>query len=139
MGLSVDIVVEEYQPLFEQINLWLEQHIEDQSLEQLYAVIEQFTDFLEIKSPWLCHVSRALTGYRPMQSPLYVWMRNCCQRLLEQAQANHEIETIDIAYTVEALMSTLHNLDIHMIDQGFEKQRILQGIRRLYIDGLKIK
>lgn len=137
--LSIDVVKEECQPLFDQMDQWLKTHAEAQPLERLYSVVEQFADFLEMKSPWLCHVSRSLTGHRPMQSPLYVWMRNCCQRLLEQAQTNNEIEDIDITYTVEALMSALHNLDIHMIDQGFEKHRILQGIRRLYIDGLKVK
>lgn len=137
--LSIDVVMEECQPLFDQMDQWLKDYREAPPLEQLYAMVEQFADFLEKKSPWLCHVSRSLTGHRPMQSPLYMWMRNCCQRLLEQAQKNNDIEDIDIAYTVEALMSALHNLDIHMIDQGFEKQRILQGIRRLYIDGLKVK
>lgn len=137
--LSIDVVMEECQPLFDQMDQWLKEHKEALPLEQLHAMVEQFADFLEKKSPWLCHVSRSLTGHRPMQSPLYMWMRNCCQRLLEQAQKNNDIEDIDIAYTVEALMSALHNLDIHMIDQGFEKQRILQGIWRLYIDGLKVK
>ncbi len=92
---------------------------------------------METKLPWLCAVSRATPGYRPLQSPSYQWMRNTCRELLNEAVQKGEVADLDVLYTVEALLVALHNIDFHIHDQGFSTNQILLGLHRIFIDGLK--
>lgn len=48
-----------------------------------------------------------------------------------------EIGEVDVLYTVEALLSALQNIDILEQDQGFEIKRIIRGLQRIFIEGLK--
>jgi hypothetical protein len=92
----------------------------------------------ETKSPWLCAINRATPGYRPLQSSLFKWMRDTCRNLLNEAIQEEEIAAeTDVLYTVEVLLSALQNIDFHAHDQSFKTERILQGLRRIFIEGLK--
>ncbi|MCY8910784.1 TetR/AcrR family transcriptional regulator [Bacillus atrophaeus] len=135
--ICIEVVREECQPLFEEIDSYLDQTSEETALERLYQVIMKFIAFLEKRVPWLCSVSRASSGYRPFQSPLYQWMRITCRRLLQEAVDTGEASAVDVPYTVETLMATLFNIDFHLKDQGFSTEQILQGLQRIFIDGLK--
>ncbi|MBA4495164.1 TetR/AcrR family transcriptional regulator [Paenactinomyces guangxiensis] len=135
--ICIEIVREECQPLFDEVQAYLDQSPEVAPLDRLYQVIVRFVAFLEAKIPWLCAVSRASSGHRPLQSPLYQWMRNTCRDLLNEAVERGEVSKVDVPYTVEALMATLHNIDFHMKNQGFLTERILQGVYRIFIEGLK--
>ncbi|MBU2700123.1 AcrR family transcriptional regulator [Sporomusaceae bacterium BoRhaA] len=135
--ICIEVVREECQPLFEEVKAYLDQSIEVPPLDRLYQVIVKFVAFLEAKVPWLCAVSRASTEFRPLQSPLYQWMRTTCRDLLNEAVQRGEVVDVDVLYTVEALLAALHNIDFHTQDQGFLTKRILQGLRRIFIEGLK--
>jgi len=135
--ICMEIVREECQPLFEDVKAYLDQSMEVPPLNRLYQVIEKFVAFLEAKVPWLCAVSRASSGFRPLQSPLYQWMRITCRDLLNEAIELGDVEDVDVLYTVEALLAALHNIDFHIQDQGFSTKQILQGLRRIFIEGLK--
>jgi AcrR family transcriptional regulator len=135
--ICMEIVREECQPLFEEVKVYLDHSPDVAPLDRLYQVIEKFVAFLEAKTPWLCAVSRASSGFRPLQSPLYQWMRTTCRDLLNEAVQRGDVADVDVLYTVEALLAALHNLDFHIQDQGFLTKRILQGLRRIFIDGLK--
>lgn len=136
--VCMDIVREECQPLFDEVKANLVQATADSSLERFYRVIVIFVAFLETKSPWLCAINRATPGYRPLQSPLFKWMRDTCRNLLNEAIQEEEIAAeTDVLYTVEILLSALQNIDFHAQDQSFGTERILQGLRQIFIEGLK--
>ncbi|QDY82686.1 TetR/AcrR family transcriptional regulator [Paenibacillus polymyxa] len=135
--ICLEIVSEECQPLFDEVQAYLGQSKDVIPLEQLYQVIVSYVSFLESKVPWLCAVSRVSTGHRPLHSPLCQWMRTTCRYLYNEASAKGYISDVDIVYTVEALLATLHNIDFHLKDEELSTKQILKGIRRLYIDGLK--
>lgn len=44
---------------------------------------------------------------------------------------------MDISYTIEALLAVLHNIDYHLQDEGFTSQRVLDGLHRIFIEGLR--
>lgn len=137
--ICIDIVKEECQPLFDELSDYLDHNSETPPLDRLYYVIQQFAGFLDHKSPWLCSVSRAILGYRPMQTPLYQWMREACLSLFEEAKQAGELSAdVDIPYTVEALLSALHDIDFHLHDHGFSVERIMQGLDRIFIKGLRL-
>lgn len=135
--ICIDIVKEECQPLFDKLSDYLNCNLDTLPLDRLHYVIQKFVEFLEIKSPWLCSVSRTILGYRPMQTPLYQWMRDTCLSLLNEAEQSGELSNVDIPYTVEALLSTLHDIDFHLHDHDFSVERIVQGLDRIFIKGLK--
>jgi AcrR family transcriptional regulator len=135
--ICMEIILEECQPLFDEVKTYLAQSAEAPFLEQLYQVIIKFVTFVETRSSWLCSVSRAIAGYRPLQSPLYQWMRHTCRELLQEAVQRGEAGDLDVLYTVEVLLAALHNIDYHIRDQGFGTQQILRGLHRIFIAGLK--
>lgn len=83
--ICLEIACEEYQPLFDEVQAFLDQSPETAALDRLYHVIVRYVSFLEAKVPWLCEVGRASTGHRPLQSPLCQWMRNISRNLLNEA------------------------------------------------------
>jgi AcrR family transcriptional regulator len=135
--ICLDIVREASGPLFADVQAYLEQSPEVPPLERLYAVITQFVQYLAQEYSWLCSVSRASSGYRPLQSPLYQSLRITCTGLLEEAAERQEITDVDVPFTVESLLAAVNHLDFHVLDHGFSMERILQGLRRIFIDGLK--
>lgn len=137
--ICIEIVRNECQPLFDEVQTYLDCSANLPVLEQLYQVIIKFVTFIEAKAPWLCSVSRSTSGYRPLQSPLYQWMRSTCQDLLNKAVGQDEIADIDIVYTTEILLAALHNVDFHQKDQEFSTQQMLSGLHRVFIEGLKNK
>jgi AcrR family transcriptional regulator len=135
--ICMEIVLEECQPLFDEVKTYLDQSTDIPILDRLYQVIIKFVTFMEAKAPWLCSLSRATPGYRPLQSPLYQSMRNTCRELLTEAVEQGEAADIDVFYTVEVLLAALHNIDFHIQDHGFSTKQILLGLHRLFIEGLK--
>ena len=66
------------------------------------------------------------------------WLHQTIASLLEQSVACQEIPTLDIIYTADALLSALA-VDLYLFqrhERGFSPERILQGVRRIYVDGL---
>ena len=135
--ICMEIVLEECQPLFDEVKAYLDQSTDILILDRLYQVIIKFVTFMEAKLPWLCSLSRATPGYRPLQSPLYQSMRNTCRELLNEAVERGEVADVDVFYTVEVLLAALHNIDFHIRDQGFSTKQILLGLHRIFIEGLK--
>ena len=135
--ICMEIVLEECQPLFDEVKAYLDHSTQIPILDRLYQVIIKFVDFMEAKVPWLCSLSRATPGYRPLQSPLYQSMRNTFRELLNEAVKRGEVADVDVFYTVEVLLAALHNIDFHIRDQGFSNKQILQGLHRIFIEGLK--
>lgn len=135
--ICLDIIREECQPLFTDVEVYLEQSKELPPLERFYGVIVKYVNYLAQKSSWLCSVSRASSGYRPLQSPLYQSMRTSCTGLLQEALESGEVVNVNVAYTVETLLAAVNNIDSHTLDQGLPLEVILQGLRRLYVEGLQ--
>lgn len=138
--ICADIIREECQVLIEETQDYLNNKNKDHPLlDKLYQVIIKFVAYLEPRVNWVCEVTRASTDYRPIQSPLYQWMREICTQILIEAVEKGEIEKLDVSFTVEAILGTLNNVDEQLLHQGYSVERILLGIKSLYIDGLKKK
>ncbi|MFJ8235412.1 TetR/AcrR family transcriptional regulator [Ureibacillus sp. NPDC094379] len=138
--ICADIVREECQVLIDETQNYLSHaNKNDSSLDKLYQVIIKFVAYLEPRLDWVCEVTRASTNYRPIQSPLYQWMRKICNQILLEAVEKGEVAKLDVPFTVEAILGTLNNVDEQLIHQGYSVERILLGIKRLYFDGISKK
>ncbi|WP_053415603.1 TetR/AcrR family transcriptional regulator [Viridibacillus arvi] len=136
--ICADIVREECQVLIDDTQYYLSNTNENlSSLDKLYQVIIKFVSYLEFRVDWICEVTRASTNYRPIQSPLYQWMRKICTELLLEAVEKGEITDVDVPFTVEAILGTLNNVDEQLLHQGYTIKRILEGIENIYFKGLR--
>ncbi|KMY50546.1 TetR/AcrR family transcriptional regulator [Peribacillus loiseleuriae] len=136
--ICADIVREECQVLIDDTQYYLSNTNENlSSLDKLYQVIIKFVSYLEFRVDWICEVTRASTNYRPIQSPLYQWMRKICTELLLEAVEKGEIIDVDVPFTVEAILGTLNNVDEQLLHQGYTIKRILEGIENIYFNGLR--
>jgi hypothetical protein len=59
--------------------------------------------------------------------------------LLTEAVKRSELAALDIPYTADAMLAALHPMvyRFQRQDRGFSSERILQGLRHIYIDGIK--
>lgn len=73
------------------------------------------------------------------QTPFYRWLAAVIEGLLADALAQGEIGELDIAWTSDAILMTM-TPDVVMFQQaerGFSHARIIAGVRRLFVDGLR--
>jgi hypothetical protein len=66
-------------------------------------------------------------------------MRDTCRTLLSEAEQRGDISDVDITYTVEIMLSALHDLDFHLNNSQLTTERIIQGLDRIFIRGLKTR
>jgi hypothetical protein len=59
--------------------------------------------------------------------------------LFAEAVRQGELPPLDIDFTTDAILATLHPMfyRLQRQERGFSPERILQGLRRIYIDGVK--
>ena len=111
-------------------------------LAQLDDLLKQLVQFIESQIP-LIGVIESIDGGKhksPYRNPLYEWAHQTVSRLLQEAIAQSEILPLDTIYTADALLAAL-NADMYRfqrIDRGFTPEQILQGVRWIYIERLKI-
>jgi AcrR family transcriptional regulator len=112
-------------------------------LAQLDDLLKQLVNFIENQIP-LIGVIETGDGIKkhksPYRNPLYDWAHQTVSRLLQEAIAQAEILPLDTIYTADALLAAL-NADMYRfqrLDRGFTPEQILQGVRWIYIERLKI-
>lgn len=74
-----------------------------------------------------------------LRAPFYLWLHELLSGLLEEAVERAELAPLDILYTADALFATLNPLvyRFQRQERGFSPERILQGLRHIYITGVK--
>jgi hypothetical protein len=72
-------------------------------------------------------------------APFYLWLHELFTRLLTEAVERGELAPLDVPYTADAILATLHPMfyRFQRQERGFSPERILQGLRHIYIDGVK--
>jgi hypothetical protein len=73
------------------------------------------------------------------RSPWYLWLHELFVGLLTEAVERGELSPLDVPYTADVIMATLNPpfYRFQRQERGFSSERILQGLRRLYIDGIR--
>lgn len=104
----------------------------DGVLARIVAIIEENAMLLDAA----CEGSQCV-GYH---SPFYRWIHHMIGSLLESATAAGECTDVDVPYTTDAIMAAISPILYRhqRRDLGFPTERIMQGLRRLYVDGLRV-
>jgi AcrR family transcriptional regulator len=87
----------------------------------------------------LCGESDNSRRFSLQHAGYFVWLQELIAGLLAEAVERGELVSLDVPYTTDAILATLHPMFYHFQRQerGFSQERILQGLRRIYIDGIK--
>jgi AcrR family transcriptional regulator len=140
--LCLDLLGEQGQALQAETEAFLAQTASTASARvRLDGVLERLIAFEEANWQLLSAVVEASCGGRrdlQYRNALVQWLHRTISSLLEEAVERHELPALDITYTADALLSALA-VDLYLFqrqERGFSPERILQGVRRIYVNGL---
>ncbi|MEO8972128.1 MAG: helix-turn-helix domain-containing protein [Ktedonobacteraceae bacterium] len=149
--LCMDLMQERHRQFMEEIATLFRINATAPALERLDGVLAQSIALLEEQWAMLAPVVTANMrdamcdelnhSHRvPMQrEPFYLWLYELFAGLLTEAVTRGELAPLDIPFTTDAILATFHPMfyRFQRQERGFTPERILQGLRHIYIDGLK--
>jgi AcrR family transcriptional regulator len=149
--LCMDLLHERYERFMEEVAAQLAAKATVPALERLDGLLTKIVALLEEHGAMLGPVAGTdmrdvqcsefdITRYIPYQrSPWYLWLHELFAGLLIEAMRRGELPPLDVPYTVDSILAALHPMlyRFQRQERGFSSERILQGLRHIYIDGLK--
>ncbi len=147
--LCMDLVHEHYERFVEEVATLLAARATSPALERLDTVLAKSVALFEEQGTMLgpiagtdaqCNESDISRHISFQRSPWYLWLHELFAGLLTEAVEHGELASLDVSYTADAILATLHPAfyRFQRQERGFSSERILQGLRRIYIDGLKM-
>lgn len=112
------------------------------ALEQLDYVLARIAAFDEESIDLLGPIIEAACELRRSdiyRKPFHRRIRQAIMALLRHAMARGEIAPLDADYTADAILAALA-IDLYLFqrrEQGYTPERIVQAVRRLYVEGLR--
>lgn len=148
--LCVDLLRERHERFVEEIATLFATTETASALERLDGVLEHLVAFLEEQGALLgpmaatdarglqCHETESSRRFAFQHAPFYLWLHELFVGLLTDAVERGELASLDIPYTADAILATFHPMfyRFQRQERGFSPERILQGLRRIYIDGV---
>jgi len=143
--LCMDLLCERHERLIEDIAALFEKTKNFPVLERLEGVMAQCIAFLEeqgaLLGPVLRERQEMLCSDVPSSSQntsFYVWLHTLFAGLLTEAVERGELVDLDITFTADAMLATLNPMfyRLQRQERGLSPERILQGLRRIYIKGI---
>ncbi|HSH82601.1 MAG TPA: hypothetical protein VLA19_29060 [Herpetosiphonaceae bacterium] len=117
-------------------------HAEASPLARLDTLITERIRFTESHLPLFAAMEETTAGAqrpRPFRGPFRAWTHEQIIALLTEAVAQGEAAPIDVAFTADAILAAgspqLHSYQRH--ECGYSVERIVEGMRRLFVDGLR--
>ncbi len=145
--LCMDLLHERHERLLTDVATFFAMNADVPALERLDGMLALSITFLEeqgaLLSPvafteiqeTLCNDETAKTEHLPF----YHWLHSIFSGLLNEAVERKELAALDTSFTADAILVTLNPMFYHLQRQerGLSPEHILQGIRHIYIEGLK--
>ncbi|TME10149.1 MAG: TetR/AcrR family transcriptional regulator [Chloroflexi bacterium] len=150
--LCMDLLLEHYERFAEEIAALLAKASTSPALERLESVLAKLVLFLEEQGimggpvagterrDGPCNESDPSRHIPYQRSPWYLWLHELFAGLLTEAVRRGELAPLDVPYTADAILAALHPMvyRFQRQERGFSSERILQGLRHIYIDGVKV-
>lgn len=123
------------------------------TLERLDGVLGKMVALLEDQVTFLgpiggtmpqdarCIESERSRRFSFQQSPLYLWLHELLSGVLTEAVEREELAALDVPFTVDSMLAVLNPpfYRFQRLERGFSQERILQGVRRIYIEGMRLQ
>jgi AcrR family transcriptional regulator len=149
--LCLDLLREQYERFGEEIATLLAQASTAPALERLESVLATMVLFLEEQGTMgglvagterrdgPCNEADLSRHIAFQQTPWYRWLHELLAGLLTEAVERSELAALDIPYTADVMLAALHPAvyRFQRQERGFSSERIVQGLRHIYIDGVK--
>jgi AcrR family transcriptional regulator len=149
--LCMDLLHERGEQFVEEIAALLATTATSPALERLDGVLAYVVAFLEEQDDLLwpiavtdtrdfhCDESDNFRRFSFQRAPFYLWLHELFSGLLTEAVERGELASLDVPYTADAILATLHPMfyRFQRQERGFSPERVLQGLRHIYIDGVK--
>ena len=148
--ICMDLMHEHHERFMEETASLLATTATSPAFERLDRVLQQSVALLEEQGALLASMAGAEVREMACEddfsrrfpfhhSPWYRWLHELLTELFTEAVRRGEVGALDVPYTVEAILATLHPIAYRFQRQecGFSPERIVQGLRRIYINGMK--
>ena len=149
--LCVDLMREHHERFAEEMAALFAQTETAPTLERLRGVLIKVVALLEEQVTFLGPIGGTMTQdarcneagnsrlFSFQQSPWYLWLYELLAGLLTEAIEREELAALDVPFTVDTMMAVLNPpfYRFQRLERGFSQERILQGLRRLYIEGMR--
>ena len=149
--LCMDVLSERHERFIQDLATLLTQKATSPALERLDGVLTQIITLIEEQSTLLgpaimpdmrsphCEKANRFQHFSFQETPWLRWLYSLIMELLTEAVQREELVSLDVPYTADAILATLHPMvyRFQRLERGFSMERILQGVRRIYIVGMK--
>lgn len=145
--LCMDLLREQHEQLFTDVTMLLTTKATASALERLDGVLALSIAFLEGQGALLGPVVLAemretfCDGFTDAEHvPFYLWLHDLFAGLLIEAVERKELVPLDTSFTADVILNTLNPMFYHFqrYERGYSSERILQGLRHIYINGMKV-
>ena len=145
--LCMDLLREQHEQLLADVTTLFTAKADAPALERLDGLLALSITFLEGQGALLGPV--ALTEMQEtlcgedasiQRIPFYLWLHDLFTRMLTEAVERQELAPLDASFTADAILATLNPMFYYLQRQerGYSPERILQGLRHIYIHGMKV-
>jgi AcrR family transcriptional regulator len=149
--LCMDLMREHHERFAEEIAALFDASRTISALELLDGVLIKMVALLEDQVTFLgpiggtmpqddqCNDSGSSRHLSSQQSPWYLWLHELLSGLLAEAVERGELASFDIPFTVDTMLAVLNPpfYRFQRLERGFSQERILQGVRHIYIEGVQ--
>ncbi len=148
--LCMDLMREHHEHFAEEVSALFARTENAPALERLDGLLAKMVTLLEDQVTFLgpiggipadeqCSEPGRSSGFSFQQSPWYLWLHELLSGVLTQAVERGELASLDVPFTVDTMLAVLNPplYRFQRLERGFSQERILQGLRRIYIEGMK--
>jgi AcrR family transcriptional regulator len=150
--LCMDLMREHHERFAEEVSVLFAQTETAPALERLDGLLLKMVALLEDQATFLGPIGGTLSGddqcnepgrsrdFSFQQSPWHLWLHELLSGVITEAIEREELVPLDIPFTVDTMLAVLNPpfYRFQRLERGFSQERILQGLRRIYIEGMKI-
>lgn len=140
-ALAEALLAEEIAVFWRQVDAALFPGAPGSALSQLDWLIDALLRMTESNMPLFAVIMEVVRPrHGAFQNPFYPALYERISHLLTKAVAQGETVDLDVAFTADAILAAIMPLlyDFQRQSRNFSRERILAGMRRLFIDGLRV-
>lgn len=139
--LGVALLAEEVMTFWKQVDGTLRPDAPDAALSQLNWFLDALLRMTETHlSLFALCMEAAESHHEAYQNPFYPALHQRISQLLMKALEQGEIRGLDVPFTADAILAAMMPslYAFQRQTRNFSRERIMAGIRRLFIDGLRV-
>ena len=147
--LCMDLMREHHERFAEEIAALFAATETAPALERLDGVLIKMVALLEDQVTFLgpiggtmardaqCNEADSSRHFSFQQSPWFIWLHELLAGLLTEAVERGELAALDVPFTIDTMLAVLNPPFYRFQRLERSQERILQGLRRIYIEGIR--